>query len=220
MSAVGRFGPQSVTVIPQSLDTYVSISVNRCRYLDFRRFLKAPLNDLVETLRLKSGTETFVFTKQHVAGELMDTVVKKQVFCSDYIDSVERLRETNLPAIGAFYDRVNDVHISKAEYDHAKQLWTVFGITSLEDYLRHYLTIQSLLFADVLENFRDMMLRDFHLDVLHYFSLPGFSWDACLFQSGVTLELITCEEMHAVILNGIRGKLMISLRRKKRCLQS
>ena len=132
MSAVGRFGPQSVTVIPQSLDTYVSISVNLCRYLDFRRFLKAPLNDLFETLRLKSGTETFVFTKQHVAGELMDTVVKKQVFCSDYIDSVERLRETNLPAIGAFYDRVHDVHISKAEYGHAKQLWTVFGIISLD----------------------------------------------------------------------------------------
>lgn len=49
------------------------------------------------------------------------------------------------------------------------------------------------------------MMEDYRLDVMHYFSLPGFSWDSTLLRSEVCLELLTDEEMHAAILNGIRG---------------
>ena len=127
------------------------------------------------------------------------------MFCADYIDSADRLSERRLPAIVAFYDRIKDQHISEADYEHAERLWGLYGMTTVDDYLRHHLTVQSLLFADVLENFRDVMLKDYFLDVAQYYSLPGFCWDACLFQSDVTLELLTCEETHSVILNGIRG---------------
>ena len=85
-----------------------------------------------------------------------------------------------------------------------EQLWSVCRMSTLDDYLQRHLRVQGLLFADVLENFRDVMLKDFSLDVLHYFSLLGFCWDACHYQSQVTLELLTCEEMHGVILNRIR----------------
>ena len=51
------------------------------------------------------------------------------------------------------------------------------------------------------------MMLDYRLDVLHYYSLPGFSWDACLLFSGVTCELLTCEEILAVILDGIKGNI-------------
>lgn len=206
LQAVGRYGTQSVSVVPQTLDSYVSLTISKQRYLDFKRFLKAPLNDLVEVLREKSGVGSFHFTREHVPERHLDTVVRKQIFCSDYIDCEQRLSEQSLPPLSAFYDRINDRHISESDYDHAKQLWSLCEMNTLEDYLRHYLTVQSLLFADVFENFRDVMLTDYGLDIAQYYSLPGFCWDACLFQSGVTLELLTCEEMHELILNGIRGK--------------
>ncbi|MEW8544135.1 MAG: hypothetical protein AB2693_11430 [Candidatus Thiodiazotropha sp.] len=206
MQAVSSFGAQSVSVLPKNLETYISISVNRCRFLDFQRFLKAPLTDLVEILRLKSGLGSFKFVKQYVPDELVDLAIGKHVFCSDYLDGEERLHDTSLPAPTAFYDRINDQHVSDLDYQNAQLLWSSFNMKKLEDYLQHYLTIQCLQFADVLENFRDVMMKDYRLDVLHYYSLPGFSWDSCLLYSGVNLELITCEEMHAVILNGIRGK--------------
>ena len=205
IKAVGKFGQQAVTVLPQTLDTYISISVNRCRYLDFKRFLKAPLNDLVEILLSKSGADSFNFAKQFVSEELLDSVLRRQVFCADYIDSVKRLSETSLPQRDAFYDRVNDKHISDTDYENVQQLWTQLEMKNLDDYLRHNLTMQSILFADVLENFRNVMMKDYRLDILHYYSLPGFSWDSCLFFSDVCLELITDEEMHAVVLHGIRG---------------
>ena len=148
----------------------------------------------------------FRFTERHVSEEILDSVVRRQVFCSDYIDGEERLREQSLPPMASFYDRINDIHVSQSEYDHAMQLWSLHGMTTLEDYLRHYLTVQSLLFADVFENFRDVMLKDYSLDVAQYYSLPGFCWDSCLFKSDVTLELLTDEQMHEVILDSIRGK--------------
>ncbi|MEW8542130.1 MAG: hypothetical protein AB2693_01230 [Candidatus Thiodiazotropha sp.] len=206
LQAVSRFGAKSVTVVPQTLDTYVSVSVNRCRYLDFSRFLKAPLNDLVEVLKSKAGLESFKYVARYMPEETVETLVRKQVYCPDYIDSVERLEEQNLPPIAGFYDRISDENISASDYDHANKLWNIFGMNCLEDYLRLYLLVQSLLFADVLENFREEMMKEYLLDILHYFSLPGFCWDACLFKSGVTLELLTCEEMHAVVLDGIRGE--------------
>ena len=208
LKAVGKFGQQAVTVIPQSLDTFVSISINRCRYLDFKRFLKAPLNDLVETLRRKSGLDAFKFVRQFstaASEEDIDTLVKRQVFCADYIDTSARLSETSLPPAEAFYDRVNDAHISTEDYEHAKRLWTLRNARTIDDYLEHHLTLQSLLFADTLENFRDVMMNNYRLDVMHYFSLPGYSWDSALLMTDVSLELLTDEEMHAAVLNGIRG---------------
>ena len=169
LQAVNRYGAKTVSVVPQTLDSYVSLTISKQRYLDFRRFLKAPLNDLVEVLREKSGVLAFNFTQQNVPEQHLDTVIRRQVFCSDYIDSEERLREQSLPPMESFYDRINDIHVSQGEYDHAKQLWSLYEMETLDDYLRHYLTVQSLLFADVFENFRDVMMKDYGLDVAQYY---------------------------------------------------
>ena len=47
LQAVNRYGAKTVSVVPQTLDSYVSLTISKQRYLDFKRFLKAPLNDLV-----------------------------------------------------------------------------------------------------------------------------------------------------------------------------
>ncbi|MCG8033820.1 MAG: hypothetical protein JAZ03_16825, partial [Candidatus Thiodiazotropha taylori] len=153
--------------------------------------MKAPLPDLVEILRSKSGLGSFKFIAQYIPEEHVDLAVRKHVFCTDYLDSEERLCETSLPPLAAFHDRITDQHISPKEYHNAQQLWAAFNMVNLEDYMRQYLILQSLQFADVLENFRDVMMQDYRLDVLHYYSLPGFSWDSCLLYTGVNLELFT-----------------------------
>ena len=140
---MGRYGTHAVSVVPQTIESYVSVTISRQRYLDFSRFLKPSLNDLVEVLREKAGVDTFRFTKQYVPEQLLETVVRKHVFCADYIDSADRLSERRLPAIVAFYDRIKDQHISEADYEHAERLWGLYGMTTVDDYLRHHLTVQS-----------------------------------------------------------------------------
>ena len=70
----------------------------------------------------KIRSECLPFTEWHVSEEILDSLVRRQVFCSDYIDGEERLREQSLPPMALFYDRINNIHISQSEYDPAKQL--------------------------------------------------------------------------------------------------
>lgn len=62
-----------------------------------------------------------------------------------------------------------------------------------------------LLLADVIENFRKVCLDKYGLDPAHYYSSPGFSWDAPLKKTGVELELLADQDMHLFIERGIRG---------------
>ena len=53
----------------------------------------------------------------------------------------------------------------------------------------------TLLLADVFENFRDMCLKECQLDPAHFLSLPGLAWQACLKKTNVQLELLTDYDM-------------------------
>ena len=70
----------------------------------------------------------------------------------------------------------------------------------------HDLYVQSdtLLLADIFENFRNMSLKTYRLDPAYFVSL-GFAWHACLKITGVKLELITDIYMFLMIENGMRG---------------
>eukprot|EP01051_Picozoa_sp_SAG22_P001042 SAG22_NODE_36_length_27184_cov_65.870076_9_plen_277_part_00 len=73
-----------------------------------------------------------------------------------------------------------------------------------------------LLLADIFENFREICLRDYELDPVHYFTLPGFAWDAMLKLTGARLDLLTDYDMHLMVESGIRGGIsMISHRYAK-----
>ena len=63
----------------------------------------------------------------------------------------------------------------------------------------------TLLLADVFENFRNMCLEIYELDPTYFVSAPGLAWQACLKKTGVKLELITDYDMLLMIEKGIRG---------------
>ena len=52
----------------------------------------------------------------------------------------------------------------------------------MKDYHNHYLITDILLLADVFENFRKMSLETYGVDPIHYFSLPGLSWEQTFFR--------------------------------------
>ena len=83
----------------------------------------------------------------------------------------------------------------------------------MRDYHDLYLRTDIYLLADVFENFRTMCLQSYGLDPVHYYSLPGLSWDAALKYTKVELELITDIDMYQMVERGIRGGIsMISHR--------
>ena len=71
----------------------------------------------------------------------------------------------------------------------------------------------TLLLADVFENFRNACLSNYELDPTHFVSLPGPAWQACLEKTNVKLELITDYDMLLMIEDGIRGGICHAIQR-------
>ena len=63
---------------------------------------------------------------------------------------------------------------------HAQKVWEVFEIKNLGEYHDLYVQSDTLLLADVYENFRNMCLEKYRLDSAHFVSAPGLAWQACL----------------------------------------
>jgi len=69
------------------------------RFLDSFRFMASSLDALSKNLSKKQRKKV----KSRYTGEQLDLVLRKGVYQYDYMDSLERLKETHLPSKTAFY---------------------------------------------------------------------------------------------------------------------
>ena len=70
--------------------------------------------------------------------------------------------------------------ITDKDYAHAQKVWEVFERKNLGEYYDLYVHCDTLLLADVFENFRDKCIKIYDLDLAHFLSTPGLSWQASL----------------------------------------
>ena len=66
------------------------------------------------------------------------------------------------------------------DYRHAKRVLKYFNNKNLGDYHDLYVQSDTLLFADVFENFRNKCYEIYELDPVHFLCTPGLACQACL----------------------------------------
>ena len=76
-----------------------------------------------------------------------------------------------------------------------------------------YSKSDTLLLADVFENFRSKCIEIYGLDPAHFLSAPGLPWQACLKKTGIELELITDAGMLLMLEKEIRGRICHAIHR-------
>ena len=70
--------------------------------------------------------------------------------------------------------------ISGTDYRHAEKVFNKFNIKNLGEYHNLYVQSDTLLLADVFENFRNMCIKVYGLDPVYFLSASGLAWQACL----------------------------------------
>ena len=96
-------------------------------------------------------------------------------------------------------------NIENIGYRHGNNVFKIFKLNNLGEYHDLYVQSDTLLLANVFENFRNKCLEVYELDPAHFLSLPGLAWQACLKKTNVELELSTDYDMLLMVEEGIRG---------------
>ena len=135
----------------------------------------------------------------------------ERVFCPyEYMDSWQIFDETSLPDKEAFYSNLNMEDITDVDYRHGKKylnillikIWVIIMVYIDSD---TFIYSDTLLLADVFENFRNTCIKVYKLDPAHFLSAPGLAWQACIKKTEVKLELLTDVDMLLMAEKGIRG---------------
>ena len=76
-----------------------------------------------------------------------------------------------------------------------------------------YVQSDTLLLADVFQNFRNKCIEIYEVDPAHFLSAPGLAWQACLKKTEVRLELLTDIHILLMVEKGIRGRICHAIHR-------
>ncbi|XP_035716141.1 uncharacterized protein LOC118439162 [Folsomia candida] len=190
LSSATKFGSGNTFVIPQNSEKFIGIICDKFMFIDSFMHLPKSLDTLVTNLHAKPEgfDDKFGIMIQHFSKERAVKLSRKGVYPYSYFSSWDKFKETKFPDISEFYNTLTCEGISQEDYDFGKSVFET-ECTDLGSYHDIYLTTDVLLLACVFESYRDMAISNFKLDPCHYFSLPGFSWDAALLSTKVKLEL-------------------------------
>ena len=94
--------------------------------------------------------------------------------------------------------------ITDADYAHTKRVCRDFEIKKLGEYYDLYVQSDTLLLADVFENFRNICLETYELDPAKFLSAPGLAWQAALKKTKAKLDFLTGIDMLLMVEKCIR----------------
>ena len=160
---------------------------------------------------IKRFASTYEFCNKNLNKFIL--LLRKGVYPYEYINNWERFDETLLPNKKSFYSNLNMENIDDIDYRRGNHVFKRFKLKNLGEYHDLYVKSNTVLLADVFENFRNTCLKVYELDPAHFLSLPGLAWHACLKKTNIKLELLTDYDILLTVEEGIKGGICHSIHR-------
>ena len=111
----------------------------------------------------KELIERFVSTYKFCNNDLNRFVMlsRKGVYPYEYMDGWDKFNETSIPNKESFYSNLTIENITETDYIHANDVFKTFKLNNLGDYHDLYVQSDTLLLADVFENFRKACIKTY-----------------------------------------------------------
>ena len=132
-----------ISVIPKSIDKYMSITVNRhIIFIDSIQFY----NSLFDTFASNLNDEDLKYLVSEFGIDKLEILKRKDAYPYEWIDSYEKFKHPSLPEKKYFYSSLRDGkrdrsngHISNEQYLHLQNVSNTFNFNTFEDFHDHYL---------------------------------------------------------------------------------
>ena len=122
---------------------------------------------------IKKFANTYDFCNKNLSKFIL--LLRKGVYPYEYMDNWGRSDETSLPNKKSFYSNLNMENIDDIDYRHGNNVFKRFKLKYLGEYHDLYVQSDTLLLADVFENFRNTCIKLYEIDSAHFLSLPGLA---------------------------------------------
>ena len=111
-------------------------------------------NNMELKLASTLSREELVYTKESCNNaSQFDLVQQKRVYPYDYMDSFIRFSDTQLPPKDRCFNKLNGIHISDRQHEHARRVWNELQCKTLMDYHDFYLKSDVLPLTDFFGKF-------------------------------------------------------------------
>ena len=205
--------PDEIDCIANTSEKYLSFTIKKpqtvpLRFIDSVQFMPSSLEELIKNNRADPKAV-------HTAMDELPEIIRetKGTFPYDWFDSLEKLKHTAVPSKLDFFNKLSNKHVDDDDYDTIKRVWCETNCQTWKDYHDWYLKADVFGLCDVFESFRNLSLKTYGLDPCYYYGAPGLAWDAMLKHTGVTLDLLTDQDMYMFFERGIRGGISVQSHR-------
>jgi hypothetical protein len=194
----------------------VQTSKVRVKFIDSCQFLHASLDKLIKNIKVE-GVNKFkllpqcfgkLFKNQDIkpTNENLDLLSRKLNFPYSYLKSCAVLKNgAAIPDKSFFTDDLNKYPISEKDWGIVQKVIDQFKIKDFREYTRVYCMLDSILLAEVWEDFVQTGLENFGLDPNYCISASMYFWQCFLYQTKTELDYMVDEKMIQMIQDGIRG---------------
>ena len=86
----------------------------------------------------------------------LDLLTEKGVHPYDYMNSLSKFNDKDLPSTQGFYSKLSEEKTSQKDYGRALKAFNRFNLKDMGDYRDLYLATDAFVLTDVYENFRDV----------------------------------------------------------------
>ena len=124
-----------------------------CRWFDCKKNYKKEFNKKL----IKRYANIYEFCNKSINKFVL--LLRKGVYPYEYMDSWEIFNETSLSDKETFYSNLHMVDITDVDHRHVKRVFKSLNKKHLGDYRDLYVQSDTLLLADVFENFRNICIK-------------------------------------------------------------
>lgn len=172
---------EQIDVVAQNKEKYISFSKNvlvvsytnssnktnkiycTLRFLHSFKLNVSSIDKLARNLTI----DQLKHTREHFKDSdvKFDLVRRQGIFPYQYMNSFDRLNDSQLSSKDVFFSDLTNTHISNGEYEHAKKVWETFKCETVGDYSDLYL---KLIFLALLEKFAQKHMLQIRHNIIQH----------------------------------------------------